>query len=144
MTGKGEKQKGDETQLQGKGVCARPPRLCSGGRPGASSHLGTRIAPLAVAVACAGPTPAANALRSCQLGPSSSPPLAGPPQSSRSRSGTGRPFWVPCSRWLKRQCVWELCHVFRFVHCGVILPTWQRLQVPPVFKVTQKNILLLS
>lgn len=73
------------------------------GGPGASSHLGSPLTPvgpdrprLAVAVAGCGPTPAANALRSCQLGPFWPPPLAGPPQSSCSRSQEGLPFWVRC------------------------------------------------
>lgn len=92
MTGKGEKQKGDETQLQGKDVCvcgctrarsrASPSRLGSkkgGSRSGqgASSHRGSPVTPpCSRGVVRPGPTLAANAPRSCQLGPFWPPPLS--------------------------------------------------------------------
>lgn len=115
MTRKGEKQKGDETQLQRKdvcvcvgwGECARLRTLFGsvkrGSRSGqgASSDLGIPVTlggcrshSLTMAVACPCPTPAADAPRSCQPGPSGRFHLAGPPHSLRSRSQARVPFWV--------------------------------------------------
>lgn len=110
-----EGRKTKETRHNSRGMmcarardCAPLPRLLRGGRlpqwagsilpprepcaPGGSSSN-----PVAVAVAGPGLTPAANALRSCQLGPFLwPPPHADPPQSSRSPSRAGVPFWVTC------------------------------------------------
>lgn len=89
-----------EGRLPGRVRSILPPRE--------PSDIGwSRSTPLALAIAGRGPTPSANALRSCQLGPFWQPPLAGPPQSSRSRSQAGVPFWVRCKEvsltWRKKR-----------------------------------------